>query len=588
MCHHIAIDGVSWRILTDDLSTALQQLGSGQAVSLPPRTHSFGYWTEAVARYRDSYLLSLEKPYWLKVQQQLESMKLLTASSGKQSTRKLKVSLGGDAVKQLLTVSTKAYNTEINDLLITALCQSYQQATGKDNLSIQMEGHGREPIHEPVITDRTIGWFTSVYPVIIQGITGDIHHDVRNIKEQLHAVPNKGIGYGILQYFESKEGDASLRADLTPILGFNYLGQIDSNAGNAVLSTDSSLLFSDGLSAGQSGVPIPAIDINCAIVDGRFVASLEYDSEVSTDDEARQLADGFMEAIVGVASHTAHVTVPEPTASDFGAIGWSDSLLKDITGHFSSQGEELQRVYPLTPMQEGILISYLSDRDSTAYRLVFRLSMSMLPAEGMLRHTLDYLAGKHEVLRTAILYDGVPQPCQAVLDRRLGLEMRDLTGESDIDAAAQRVHQEILHRPLSLTDDPLFQLVCMKTGDASCQLIVFMHHIITDGWCNPIIFSDFLMKLEAEADGRPLPSDTSRRGRYEAFVRQLLRRDRKAGLSYWRNLLADYDTRAAIPAYGKPGGTEARPFVSRILGKQLSTSLQQLAAGRGDGEDRWS
>ena len=581
VCHHIAIDGVSWRILTDDLSTALQQLGSGQAVSLPPRTHSFGYWTEAVARYRDSYLLSLEKPYWQGVQQQLESMGLTTDPAEKQSTRKLEASLEGEPVRQLLTTSAKAYNTEINDLLITALCQSYRRVTGKSGVSIQMEGHGREPLHEPVVTDRTVGWFTSVYPVVIQGITGDIRHDVRNIKEQLRTVPNKGVGYGILQYLESQEGDASLRTDLTPILGFNYLGQADGNAGNAVLATDSSSMLSDGPAAGQLGVPIPSVDINCAVVGGRFVASFEYDCQRWSDEAARQLADSFTAALARVASHTALISVPEPTASDFGATGWSDGLLKSTVSHFSSQGETLQRVYPLTPMQEGILISYLSDRDSTAYRLVFRLSMSMLPAEAMLRHTLDYLAGKHEVLRTAILYDGVPQPCQAVLDRRLGLEMRDLTGEPDIDAAAERVHQEILHRPLSLTDDPLFQLVCMKTGDDSCQLIFFIHHIISDGWSTPVLFRDFLEKLDAEAAGCPLPATDGQRGRYESFVRQLLRRDRKSGLAYWKALLADYATRAAIPTFGKPADAQVSPYVRCSFDKALTDQLRQLAANTG-------
>ena len=226
--------------------------------------------------------------------------------------------------------------------------------------------------------------------------------------------------------------------------------------------------------------------------------------------------------------------------------------MQTVTKHLASRGEKLQRVYPLSPMQEGILITYLSDRDTTAYRLLYRLSLSILPTEAALRHTLDYLAAKHEVLRTAIFHEGVPQPCQAIVTRQLGLEMRDLTGEADIEAAATAVHQEMLHRKLSLTDDPLFQLVCMKTGDDSCQLLIFIHHIISDGWSTPIIFRDFLMKLDAEIASRPLPANAEQNGRYEAFVRQLLRRDRKAALAYWKNLLADYDSRAALPSYGHP------------------------------------
>ncbi|MBR0258893.1 MAG: amino acid adenylation domain-containing protein [Prevotella sp.] len=568
VCHHIAVDGVSWRILADDLHTAMTQLEQGQTIVLPKKTHSFAYWTDVVSRYRDSYQLLAEKPYWQQVQEQMESMELTT--TGGMQTRHLTVTLEGEPLKQLLTQSAKAYNTEINDLMLTALSQSYYRLTGNNALTIQMEGHGREPLHEPVVTNRTVGWFTSFYPVIIQGISGDIRHDVRMVKEQLRTVPNKGIGYGILQYIESHEEDTMLRTDLTPLVGFNYLGEVVNNEGEIV--------FTEPL-----GIPQPSVDINCAIVEGRFMARFVYDATRWTDDKVKQLADGFVEDLASVAAHTAQATAPEPTASDFGATGWTEEQFQTIVSNFASRGEQLQRIYPLTPMQEGILITYLSDRDTTAYRLLFRLSLSTLPTKEVLRHTLDYLAAKHEVLRTAILYDGVPHPCQAIVSRQLGLEMLDLTGEPDTDVAAARIHQEQLHRPLSLTDDPLFRLVCMKTGDNSCQLLVFLHHIITDGWCLPLIFSDFLKKMEAEADGKPLTinHEPLTINHYETFVRQLLRRDRKAGLAYWKNLLADYDSRAALPSYGQPTEKNKKPFVRHTLDESLTTKLRQLAARSG-------
>ena len=579
VCHHIACDGVSWRIMTDDLHTAMTQLEHGEAVVLPRKTHSFGYWTESVSRYRDSYLLSQEKPYWQSVQQQMETMEL--TPSGSKQTQQLTVSMEGEQLNQLLTTSSKAYNTEINDLLVTVLCQSYHRLTGSTELTLQMEGHGREPLHEAVVTDRTVGWFTSVYPIVIQAISGDIRSDVRHVKEQLRTVPNKGIGYGILQYIASQKGDAALRTDLTPLMGFNYLGEADSGKGSALLTADGALFLSDSPRSGQLEVPIPSVDINCGVVDGCFVARFEYDAGRWTDEEAQRLADGFVDCLAQVAGHTAQVTVTEPTASDYGATGWTEKQFQDIVSHFAARGETLQRVYPLSPMQEGILITYLSDRDTTAYRLLFRLSMAKLPTETELRNTLDYIAEKHEVLRTAILYDGVPQPCQAIVSRQLELEMLDLTSESDIDAAAARIHQEQLQRPLSLTDDSLFRIVCMKTGDDSCQLLVFMHHIITDGWSTQVIFHDFLIKMEAEADGRQLKVIDHHQGGYEKFIRQLLRRDRKAGLDYWKNLLAGYDSRAAIPSYGKPVEAKVKPLVRHTFDKALTASLRQLAAKTG-------
>jgi bacitracin synthase 3 len=163
----------------------------------------------------------------------MENMELPRVNNDKKVIQHLMVTLEGEPLRQLLTTSAKAYNTEINDLLVTALCQSYHRLTDYTDLAIQMEGHGREPLHEPVVTDRTVGWFTSVYPVVIQAISGDIRSDVRHVKEQMRAVPNKGIGYGILQYIASQKGDAALRTDLTPLMGFNYLGEADNGKGIA-------------------------------------------------------------------------------------------------------------------------------------------------------------------------------------------------------------------------------------------------------------------------------------------------------------------------------------------------------------------
>ncbi len=103
-----------------------------------------------------------------------------------------------------------------------------------------MEGHGREAMHEQLLTDRTVGWFTSAYPVVVEGLTGDIRHDIRLVKETFRNLPNKGMGYGILQYIPSAEGDAPLRTDLTPLVGFNYLGEMGGST-PAAISTENCL-----------------------------------------------------------------------------------------------------------------------------------------------------------------------------------------------------------------------------------------------------------------------------------------------------------------------------------------------------------
>ncbi|MBR2097978.1 MAG: amino acid adenylation domain-containing protein, partial [Prevotella sp.] len=579
-CHHISCDGVSWRILTEDLNTAYRQLLDGKPVKLPPKTHSFAHYTQLLRDYRDSYLLMREKPYWQKVQENLEHLPLtgMPAQRGKRQT--LDVSLSGEPLRQLLTTASHAYNTDVNDLLVTALCQAYRQVTGQADVAIQMEGHGREPMHEPLMTDRTVGWFTSVYPVVAEGITGDIRHDIRLVKEAFRSIPNKGMGYGILQYIESNKGDEPLRTDLMPLIGFNYLGQMEENRSDDLLVPTSDM--SPGQTVATENASFaPSMDINCIVEEGTFHADMTYDTAVWTDSQAQALADAFIIQLQTIAEHTAKVTRTEPTASDFGAEGWTDKQYQAIMDRFAARREAIERVYPLTPMQEAMLLEFLKDNSTTVYREVFRYAIDVLPTEQALRHTMDWLADRHETLRTAILYEGVPEPCQAIVSRSLPVAFIDLTDKQDIDKAAGRIHRELLHQPLNLQEDPLFGLVCLKTSDSSCQLIFHEHHIITDGWSLPIYMGDFLSKLVSEMQGRQLSAYPIEHGRHERFVRSLYNKDMTAGLAYWKGLLQGYETQAAIPAYRKPTEAEVKnavPRISSVLDAGMTDSLQSLAA----------
>ena len=575
ICHHIAVDGVSWRILIEDLNMAYNQLASNAAISLPRKTHSFAYYTEAINRYRDSYLLEQEKNYWIDQQKLMAALPSSNGSDHSRTMGQLSVTLDGQPLQLLLTDASKAYHTDINDLLVTALCEALYAQDPHQNaqISVQMEGHGREPIHEPLITDRTIGWFTSAYPIVVNGLSGDLRHDIRLVKETFRNIPNKGMGYGILQYIPSEAGDAPLRTDLTPLLGFNYLGEMGGS--NTAALFDIAPDLSAGTMFSPKNVFGPSMMVNCGVASGVLTATFEYDTQLWNDQQAQTIAQAFTDGLKRIVEHTVAVQQPENTASDLGAQGWTDEQFRVISERFAARGEELQRVYPLSPMQEGMLLKYMMEPDTTAYRLLSRFAMSVLPTEDALRRTLDFLAAKHEVLRTAIIYEGVTEPCQAIVQRQLGLEMIDISAESDIEAAAASIHQEQLHRPLSLQDDPLMRVVCMKTSETTCQMLFILHHIIVDGWCIPIYMNDFIQALATNMTGGQTMPQEPQNGLYEQFVRQLRQKDKKAALAYWRSLLDGYETRAAIPAANN-GGTGKQSIIAQTLDLNTMTALQKV------------
>lgn len=229
--HHIAIDIVSWNILLEDLQTACRQLSQGKTVQLPPKTTSFQLWARRLNEYAQSVETMQEVRYWLsqpylKVQGIPIDYAMQKTSNTEASASTIEVSLTTQETDILLHEVPKAYHTQINDVLLTALVQTFAQWTGTRTLLVDLERHGREPLFENLDVSRTVGWFTSIIPVLLdledsQG-TGE---DLMKIKEQLRSIPSNGIGYGLLRYLrEDEQGKGLLRYFPSAQVSFNYRG----------------------------------------------------------------------------------------------------------------------------------------------------------------------------------------------------------------------------------------------------------------------------------------------------------------------------------------------------------------------------
>ncbi|MDO6434613.1 amino acid adenylation domain-containing protein [Flavitalea sp. BT771] len=228
VAHHLIMDGVSWRILLEDLSTLYRQYRDGHAMLLPPKTHSFSFWQENQVRYASSTELANEEPYWQAVEAQQVPPLVPERPEGTnlvKNAASATFALDKTTTNKLLTQCYKAYRTEINDILLTALSLALSEVLSAKKVVIGMEGHGREAIGANIDISRTIGWFTTLHPLVLDlEHTGDVIHQLINVKEKVHRVPNKGIGYGILRYLAQKEYRR------TPDIIFNYLGDFGSGA----------------------------------------------------------------------------------------------------------------------------------------------------------------------------------------------------------------------------------------------------------------------------------------------------------------------------------------------------------------------
>ena len=557
--HHLLVDGVSWRIITEDLNIAAMQIVSGKPVSLPEKTHSYLDYSKALEKYRTSYALLQERPYWDKVRRQLDAFETCNARNYDRKTSTVKAYLSNKYTKLLQTKCNQAYNTEINDLLIAALGRMYNEMTGQNGLTIQMEGHGRENFDDSLIIDRTVGWFTSIYPVVLTNLgegancegVDELAMSIRNTKETLHRVPNKGFGYGQIY---------GMDIDKAPLVTFNYLGEFSEGESD---DTDQKMLITPDNTV-ECGVDIDEkntfgsdFSFNGSIVDGQLGFEMLYNTARMDEKEAQRMIALFFTKLQEIIDHASAIDDTQLTASDLGETEWSDSDFRSVMDHFRKNGVQLKRIYPLTPMQEGMLLKHISDPESGAYRLVSVNEVNVQPTELQMLNVIKRLSMKHEVLCTSIVYKNVSPYRQAVTDRPVSLRMlepmaADLTEAEEHDIAL-RHRDEMLTTAFDLQDKPLMQMELQYNSHGGCYMYIAAHHIIIDGWSRNLYLTDFMLMLQEElglAADIAAVDEPETTGLYESYVRELHAKDMPLALGYWRDFLADYETRAEIPSTG--------------------------------------
>ncbi|NDJ18574.1 non-ribosomal peptide synthetase [Myxacorys almedinensis] len=315
--HHLVVDGVSWRILLEDLQTAYQQLAQSQAVQLPAKTTSFKEWSARLQNYADSEALQQELTYW---QQESGAATLpmdnLTGANTVALTQTVSVALTQTETDALLQEVPATYQTQINDVLLTALVQAFFQWTQIPSLYLDLEGHGRESLFEDVEVSRTIGWFTTIFPVQLQ--LDDPQHSekcLKSIKEQLRQIPRQGIGYGILRYLNQDEATAGLRDRSPACVKFNYLGQVDAIA--AATSLFAPALESTGLGRSPQGNRRYLLDITAIVSEGQLHLRWDYSAGIYQRPRIEQLAQHYLTALRSLIVHCQSSEVGGYTPSDF-------------------------------------------------------------------------------------------------------------------------------------------------------------------------------------------------------------------------------------------------------------------------------
>ncbi|MFI7129277.1 amino acid adenylation domain-containing protein [Nonomuraea sp. NPDC050153] len=585
VAHHVVIDGVSWRILMDDLATAWRQLTSGTPVELPPVGTSFRHWTRLLERAA----FDADRGYFQRPLPGADGplgRRPLAESDVVARERVRSVSVDPEVTAALLGEIPARFHAGVNDVLLTALAVAlarWRRDLGQDQTfaHIELEGHGREGRfvagaagYEPDLS-RTVGWFTTLFPVTVDpGATADftspdyLSAALKAVKEDLARVPSNGLSYGALRYLAG----AGFAAPAPQVL-FNYLGRFDAGT-----SGDWQLAGATG-QLGEKRDPrmrLPRVlEFNAIAEPGatgayELLTTISWPDGVLTGEDVATIGEHYLAALNGLAALDRGGHSP----SDFGAVALTQADVDAL------DGPALRDILPLTPLQEGLYFHSVFDDDSAGSYVEQQIMTldgevdadRLAAAATRLLELYPNLAARFVALAdgrvVSVLESGVEAPFTTL--ERPGLTEDEIRDYAERDRRAG----------FDLATGPLMRFTLIRTGPGGNVLVQTVHHIIADGWSVPPMLRALLTEYHA-------PWTAYSQGGFPDYVRRLAARDDNESDRVWRDQLAGLPGASLVAEGHAPSGrfadTAAEPgddidAAARSAGVPLSVAVHSAWA----------
>ncbi|MFI6118216.1 condensation domain-containing protein, partial [Kitasatospora sp. NPDC051164] len=461
VAHHLVVDGVSWRVLLEDLAVAYGQVVSGAAVDLGVKSASFQEWAYRLRELVESGGFDSELAYWSGVGQGVEPglpVEGVAAQPG--GLRVVSNGLSVEATRALLQRVPGVYRTRVNEVLLAVLARVLGEWTGRDRVLVDVEGHGREELFAGVDVSRTVGWFTSVFPLELPA-GGDWDVLVKAVKERIRTVPGRGIGHGALRYLGDQDSAAGELGAIRPQVSFNYLGQFDGLTGDGDFYR--AMLPSP---AGEHSPLDPrshVLDVVGRVVDGRLLVEWGWQEGVFSVAVIEGLSAGFVAALEEFVAHCGVPGAGGLTPSDFPLSGLDQAGVDLVVG----DGRGVEEVLPLSPMQSGMLFHSLVEADSPAYFEQLMFTADGVSDVGGFAASWQRVVDEVQALRVGVVWEGVPEPVQVV--RRGVVLPVEVLDWSSVDGDGQAVCWDALvaadrERGLDLRQVPLARLTLVTVA----------------------------------------------------------------------------------------------------------------------------
>jgi non-ribosomal peptide synthase protein (TIGR01720 family) len=551
--HHLAIDGISWRILLEDLQTARRQLSLGEAVKLPPKTTSFKNWSERLAEYASSDEIAHEEAYWTSDSRRSVAglpVDHVDGANTEASASSIEIELGQEETLALVQRVPSVYRTQINDVLLTAMLQAFNRWTGDKRLLVDVEGHGREELADEIDLSRTVGWFTSLYPLLLEvGEAHTVPDTLKAVKEQLRGVPHQGIGYGLLRYLRGDVTASKLRELSQADVVFNYLGRLDQ------VLPESSLLRpaseSPGPMRSARATRSHLLEVDGSIVGSRLRVRWTYSANLHRRATVERLANEFLNALRSIIAHCESDEGGGFTPSDFPLARLEQKELDRLV----KQYRRIEDIYTLSPVQQGMLFHTLSTSEQGAYTEQVGVELQGELEVHTFEQAWQQVVDRHSSLRTSFVWQELTRPLQVVHPRlSIAVERHDWRTAPTIEQ--QKLLQEFLDKDrekgFDLSQPPLMRLALIRLSEDDYYFVWTHHHIILDGWSLPLVVKEVLQRYEALRAGEEQQMAVGRP--YRDYIRWLQQQDQFQVESYWRQMLKGFTKPVLLGTNGESLG----------------------------------
>ena len=578
--HHLAVDGVSWRILLEDINIAWAQHRAGQPVQLVGTGTSFQRWAQLLTEHAQHPDVIAKAPSWRQVAAVEASLPAVQPQHDTYATAgRLSVTLdAADTIQTLLHDAPAAFHVGIQDILLIGFALAATEFVGSHGapIAIDVEGHGRQEEVGDVDLSRTVGWFTTKYPVALtpetlpwtQVVSGDpaLGAVIKNAKEQLRALP-EGITYGLLRYLND---DVDLTAP-DPTMGFNYLGRL---TGAAETSGEFWQIAGDGASvtAVSTAVPMPlmhTVELNAGTVDTaagpQLQANWTWAPSALDHDQVTELSRLWFEALTGICHHV-RTGGGGLTPSDIAPARLGQQQIDELASQY-----RIADILPLTPLQQGLLFHTTNSGADAAdlYAVQSDLTVTGVLDPQRLRTAVHEVIGRHPHLAARFRYE-FDEPVQIIpAEPETAWNFVDLGTDGDaaegdlrrLCAAERAAVRDVAHQAP-------FRVALIRTGEHRHHLVLTNHHIVMDGWSMPIL----LREIFAAYYGQRLPVAAP----YRQFITWLADRDLDAARAAWLEVLAGFDTPTLV-APQRRSGSGRRDVRSFLVDEQTTRAVGELA-----------